>query len=78
VLDPDINECVLENPPELLTVVYLSQQTKLECPSFEAEQPGAGPVDQEEQEESQPEEGQQQSEEGDGSSSEDDSDNNDN
>jgi hypothetical protein len=84
VLDPDINECVLENPPELCPDGSIPQSTgpggtQPECPSFEAEQPGAGPVAEEEQEESQPEEEQQQSEEGDGSSSsEDNSDNNDN
>ena len=84
VLDPDINECVLENPPELCPDGSIPQSTgpggtQPECPSSEAEQPGAGPVAEEEQGESAPEEEQQQSEEGDGSSSsEDNSDNNDN
>ena len=84
VLDPDINECVLENPPELCPDGSIPQPTgpggrQPECPSSEAEQPGAGPLAEEEQEESALEEEQQQSEEGDdSSSSEDDSDNNDN
>jgi hypothetical protein len=68
VLDPYINECVLENPLELCPDGSIPQPTspggtQPECPSFEAEQPGAGPVAEEEQEESAPEEEQQ----GDGS-----------
>ena len=69
VFDPDINECVLENPPELCPDGSIPQLTgpggmQPECPPSEAEEPQAEEPEQPAAED--PE--QQPSEEGDGSS----------
>ncbi|MGH9984711.1 MAG: hypothetical protein ACRD8W_12220 [Nitrososphaeraceae archaeon] len=65
VLDPDINECVLENPPELCPDGSIPQPTgpggtQPECPPFEAEEPQAAEEpeqsESQEQDEAQPEE----------------------
>ena len=77
IFDPDINECVLENPPELCPDGSIPQLTgpggmQPECPPSEAEEPQAEePV----QPAAEDPEQQQSSEEGDGSS-EDNSNNN--
>jgi hypothetical protein len=69
VFDPDINECVLENPPELCPDGSIPQLTgpggtQPECPPSEAEEPQAEEPEQPAEEGS---EQQQSSEEGDGS-----------